>query len=616
MKQATDIFKYIKILLVVFVSYLTTLSFGHIFSLENTNSFYAGKYFGYNPGSVLLFAITLFLLLRFLNRSKSATEIFAVVGGILLATAIVCGAYVHYKNNIFISMGITILQLAMISAISALTIPLFSEVFCLLSKAREKLGKANAYRADRVCVQKEALFFFVSWAGIFIAFLPVFLCEWPGNFNVDAPYQLQNVIAGTYKTHHPLAHTLLMGKAYEFGCRIGNASAGYQIYTLIQMLILSSSFAYAGLYLYRKFTLKCIWIGVICWYALFPIHMIFAITSTKDVIFAAFFLYFLIFVIRLFSDEEKFKWFDYAGLVFSGTGALLFRNNMSYALILSGVVALLFIKGWKKKLLMPGLFIGIYLLATLLNHGMIQATNAYEGATYRESLSVPLQCLARVAAYKPEELEEITYQEICMYIEESQIAAYNPYNSDPIKNTANEELLKSNFGNFLKLFIKTGVKFPDEYIESFVTNTMGYWYPINQGYYVSTDIASYHMLIGMGAEIKKESKLPIGNEIFKWLFFEQNYRNLPLVGFFCRNAVYLWGIVGFLLFALAKGQKKVILPGIICLCYLLTCLAGPLAALRYIYCIIVSMPVLLGLLISPGEPKIGNANSEESRKTE
>lgn len=599
MRQAMKKINYFRLAVVAVVSYLTVLSFAHIFLLENTDSYYGGKYFGYNPGSVFLFVGTAWLLWRYLKREKNIQKAAAIPGGLLLAAAIVYGAYVHYKNNIFESVPLSLLQLGMTAAISALTIPLFSEFFVLVEKIKEWIVLRSGYRTEPVAVKKQVLFFLLSWVGIFAAFLPLFLCEWPGNFNVDAPYQLTNVITGDYKTHHPLAHTLLMGKAYEFGCSIGNAAAGYQIYTLIQMLVLSSAFAYAGLYLYRKFTIKSVWLVIVIWYALFPIHMVFAITSTKDVLFAAFFLYFIIFLIRCFVDGEKFKWFDYVGFLLGGTGALLYRNNMSYALIVAGILTLLIIKGWKKKIFGLGMFVGIYLLASLLNHAMIEATDAYEGGKYRESLSVPLQCLARVAAYRHSELDEATYQEICMYMEEEQIKAYNPYISDPVKNTANEVLLETNFVNFLKLFIKTGLQFPDEYVESILTNTMGFWYPLNQGRYVSADVATYHMTIGMGEEIVKESKLPIADEFFRWMFFHQNYRNLPLVGYLIRNAVYFWGVIAYLSWCITKRKRNVWVPGLFMFVYIMTCFAGPTAAIRYVYCIVVTMPVLLSLMLRP-----------------
>ena len=82
--------------------------------------------------------------------------------------------------------------------------------------------------------------------------MPVFLANWPGNFIYDAKYQLSEVVHNSYKTHHPLIHTWLMGTAYKLGVEWGNVSKGFQLYTLLQMLVLSSSFAYGLLYLRKR----------------------------------------------------------------------------------------------------------------------------------------------------------------------------------------------------------------------------------------------------------------------------------------------------------------------------------------------------------------------------
>ncbi|MBE5878620.1 MAG: hypothetical protein E7288_01420 [Lachnospiraceae bacterium] len=579
------------------LAYLVVLSYGRICLLEGAGSYYGGKYFGYNAGSVVMYIGAVVLQLRFWKSDNVRSKWTAVFGGVPLAAAVVYGAYAHFVNNIFISFRTSLLQLGMIAAFSTVAIPLFHEFFGLMDLIAKKISAREGLRKEPLPAGKKVRFFLISWLAVFLAFMPLFLCEWPGNFNVDAPYQLLNVITGDYKTHHPLAHTLLMGTAYKFGCSIGNAAMGYQIYTLIQMLVLSSSFAYAGLYLYGKFKTKTVWLPILLWYALFPMHMVFAITSTKDVLFAAFFVYFTVFVIRFFTDGVRFRWFDYVGFILSGTGALLYRNNMSYALILAGVFVVLLIKGGKKKLLAAGLIIAIYLSANLCNGIMVSATNAYEGGKYRETLSIPLQCLARVADYRRDELDDGLYEEICMYMEPDKIDAYNPYVSDAVKNTANEELLRTNLFNFLKLFVKVGIQFPDEYLESVITNTFGYWYPLPQGFYVSADVATYHTLIGMGEEIEKQSKLPFGTEAFQWMFWAQNYRNLPLVGFFFRNAIYFWGLVAYMLWCLKQQRRELWAPGIFAFVYFASCFAGPMAALRYIYCIVAVMPLLLGLML-------------------
>lgn len=575
-------------------AYLCILALAKVISLHGDGVvFWGGQYFGYNMWSVILFGVTIWLSNRFIKRGGRRQSVFSCVGGFIVSIAIVYGAYVHYVNDIYRSVGETFLQIGMIFSLLMITAPLISELFVFLDKAQEW------YHAKGLAdVQHPRIYFGVTWAIIFVCYIPLFLATWPGNFIYDAKYQLQNVIEGYYFTHHPLIHTLMLGKAYEFGQSIGDVSSGVQLYTLAQMLVLTSSFAYCLLYMYKKRVPRCIRVCVLLWFALFPMHALFAITATKDVLCAAFFLYFMIFLVRFVWDKETFRWYSYVGMVISGVLLSLFRNNALYAVLVTGILLILFIKGWKNKGKLLGMFVCILLLAKLANQGMIAYTNATTNDTYRESLSVPLQCLARVVAYRGDELAPELYEEICAYMPEYTIVTYNPYISDYVKNSANEQLLEDNFVNFIKLWVKVGLQFPDEYIESIVTNTMGYWYPLNQGIYVSMDISLYHTLIGMGDEIEKRCYCRWAETLYNRLFWTNDYHYVPLLGYAFRSTPYVWILLLYMLWSLYKKDKARLQVGLLPLMYFATCLLGPMVALRYIYNIIVCVPLLVYVVLA------------------
>ena len=581
---------------VVVLSYLCVLSFARINSLTNQVNFYGGTYFGYNLGSIAILALTIFVLNRYILMENLRQKVVSSIGGVVLGFAIVYGAYAHFDNNIFISVHESLLQIACAFGLSVLTTPLMNELFWLIEKAQAWFVK-DAIRQETLSVRKNARFFLLCWLGIFMAFVPIFLNEWPSNFIFDASYQIENVVTGWHFTHHPLAHTLLMGAAYNWGRSIGHIEVGFQLYTIAQMLILSSAMAYTVLYIYKKCVKRCVWICALLWFALFPLNMMFAITATKDVLFAAFFLYFMVFIIRYYVDKEAFRWYSYMGMIASGMLALLYRNNMKHTLILVGIFSVLWVKGRRKKLISSGVFLAIYILAEIVNSGLVHAVNAQENVdVYRESMSVPLQCMARVASYRGDELDKSLYEEICLYIPEEKISGYNPYIADGIKNHANEQLMKTNTFNFFKLFIKVGLQYPDEYFESIITNTMGYWYPLEQGDYVSSHIALYHTLLGVGDQIVKYDFWP-GGKVFNYLFWAMNYRQVPVLAYLCRNAVYIWIYVFYLLWCILKKRKSGCIPAVWGLVYILTCFAGPMAALRYIYCLVVMFPLMLFLFV-------------------
>ena len=583
-------------------AYLAVLSIAKIFSLNsNISNYFTGLYWGYNVGAVFVFLTGAYILCRLLTNTDKRLKVVSVIGGLLLAMCCVYGAYAHYMNDIFISAGEGILQIFLIIGISFLTIPLSAELFGLLEKGEKWFSKKKSETDMSVPAKKPGIYFLCVWAIIFISYIPLFLTNWPGNFVFDAKYQLSNVLTESYSTHHPLLHTWLMGAAYKLGMRWGNVSAGFQFYTLLQMLVLSGAFAYTLWYLYKKKVYRGIRIAVLLWFALFPMHPLFAISATKDVLCAAFFLISVIYYIRWFYDKESFKWYSYLGMIVSSVLLALFRNNALYAVLIFAVICLCIVKGWKEKGKVLLVFAAIYLLSDWSGAALVKALNAYEPDTYRETMSVPLQGLARVASYRGDELSDELYNEICNYIREEDIASYNPYLSDPIKNQANEALLKENTVDFLKLWIKVGLQFPDEYFESLVTNTMGYWYPLNQGGYVTMDVSLYHTLIEIGEEIQKEDYCPIAGEIYNPLFYEGNYKYVPILGYLFRMAIYVWFFIYAFLWSVYKKDRKGILLLCLPLAYLLSCMAGPTAALRYIYSMIVCIPIFIYMLINSQE---------------
>ena len=272
---------------------------------------------------------------------KEQTPDCIAASGFLMAVAIVYGAYAHFVNDIFQSAQVVWLQLAVMAGLATVTIPVSEEIFLLFDKL-------NQYGERKCECGTKKRYFFIVWFLIFVAYLPIFLWSWPGNFVYDAPFQMAEVVWDGYNTHHPLLHTLLMGAAYKFGVSLGDASTGFQFYTLLQMLVLSAAFAYCAHYLYRRGVPRVYRVCVVLWFALFPMHAMFSISATKDVMFAAFFLWFLILVVRLLFDREQFRWYTYAGLVFSGVLSCLMRHNTVYAIVAGTVVIFIFVKIVKK----------------------------------------------------------------------------------------------------------------------------------------------------------------------------------------------------------------------------------------------------------------------------
>ena len=601
MKRNHETVKLLRKLISLFCGICFVFSLNHIFSFfQLQGAFYGVGQFGFNIWSPLGWLAGMWLFSRMLQRTDRRLHCSSAVCGLLMAAAIVYGTYDHFVNDIFQSIQVIFLQFAVIAGISMGTIPVSEEILL-------QFDRLNQYGQRKCNVKITKWYFFIVWLLIFAAYLPIFLWWWPGNFVYDYPFQMIEVLENQYLTHHPLLHTLLMGAFYKFGLALGDVSTGMQFFTLLQMLILSASFSYCAYYLYKRGVPRAYRVGAVLFFALFPMHAMFSITSTKDVMFAAFFLWFIIFVVRLLFDKEKFRWYTYAGFFLSGVLCCLMRNNALYAIAAGAVLILLLAKRKRKmKLYGAGLLAGLCLLAWLANAALITATHARTDDRYRETFCMALQCLARVAYYRYNDISETDYNEICAYIPEENIQTYNPYLADMVKSDANEELIKENLPNFLKLYVKMGLKFPDEYIEAWAANTMGYWYPLDRGQYVSGAIEFYHKLIWLGPEVVKREYCSWPELIYKPLYQDLN---VPAVGYLHRPEFWIWFLTYFLFWSVYRKRKDAGLTGVIPLMYLGTCYLGPVAILRYVYCLVVITP-LIGYVVMQSTEESAERSAE------
>ncbi len=548
--------------------------------------------------SIILLGIVPKLLYVFWEGKDNQRKKISYIGGSLFSFAYVTGMYLHYKNHLPERISGWLYLLFIIVGIVILVVPIMDRILAFLERVASWYQKK---KQDTIVKMRPTIFLLLTWLLIFLCWMPMFLLNWPGNFIFDAPYQLYEVITETYRLHHPLLHTWLMGVFYRYGVSIGNVSLGYSFYTILQMLILSFAGARTITYLYKRKTPRVIWILSLLFYAFVPVNSIFSITATKDVLFAAFFLLFTIGIFAWFFDHKSFRPIAWIGWSVSGIFCLLLRNNAFFALVAIAPFFVIFTKEKKRKVMMASALLIIVGSTVLLTLGMKTSLHAYANDARKEALSVPIQQLARVASYREDDLDASLYQKIVQYIREEDLKNYNPYLSDPVKNNANEELFKSNFVDFLSLYLKVGAHFPGEYVASFMTNTLGFWYPGETEFQIAQEISTYHMLIGIGDEIEKHSFLPFLDSIHNELFSKANYRTIPILRQFFLPALYFWLILLAILFMTFKKKKKNIIVLGFMITYFLTLFLGPFVSLRYLYAIVVCLPFLMLTILDDRE---------------
>ena len=321
-------------------------------------------------------------------------------------------------------------------------------------------------------------YFLKCWSLILLAWIPVWIATYPGIYGYDSIYQVMDYAKGTINTHHPWIHTYILGFCiYTVGNYLGNIKYGMAIYCVGQMVILSGCFAFI-MALLRKIPIPGYLEMIILAYFMFmPTNPLMAISSTKDIPFAAFFIILwgccIVFAKNGGIGSLRGWMIAFVMIVL----CFIFRNNGIYVVIgtlLSGIILF----KWKNKfkflilLIISTLAFGLY-TGPLRNWAGVEK----EPNGIREAMSIPCVQLSRVATYnKKVTTEEI--KEIKKYI-----PAYYTYSknqqgiSDIMKNSFNYKLFMKKPGEFALLWGKLGLKYPVTYFDAAARLSIGLWYP-------------------------------------------------------------------------------------------------------------------------------------------
>lgn len=466
---------------------------------------------------------------------------------------------------------------------------------------------------------------------IFLCWLPVFLAYYPSVFSYDAEGQLYQVLAADYSTHHPLLHTLFLGAFFRLGIARGSVSAGMAVHSVVQMALMACAFGWAVSLLYQRRVSGRVRAALLLFFAVFPANSVLALSTTKDVLFAALVLVYTLWLYRVVCSQssgsgrntahrqsQKVGGKEMAACVFWTVLMLLFRNNAVYAFVVSAPVVYLGLGGGtqggkarKRSTWSGGAVRRSYLymtIITLVLYGICAfslkaVTHAHNGSP-REMLSVPLQQMARTRVKAEEKINPSMRQELEKYIPSEWVfAAYNPHLADPVKNRA---VIHDDPAGLIRTWIRLGLAHPAIYIDAFLDNSLGLWYLWDTSHaeiygigtesgfgYLSTD----NRVMPAGFEVEEHSLLPELRGFMERIVSDNAYRKIPLIRLLFAPALYGWLLYLYIVTAFYRKRYREALPVVFLVAYGLTLLLSPTVLVRYIYPMMVTIPVILPCLM-------------------
>ena len=461
-----------------------------------------------------------------------------------------------------------------------------------LSTKHLKIGKLELLTDSKTS-------FFVNMFLIFIAWIPYFLRYYPGLLTADSCAQVAQAIGLTELTnHHPILHTGIISIFVNLGRGLfNNINTGVAMYTLFQMIAMSAMFSIVLKYMSKRNTPLVLRIITLLYYMFYPINALFGITMWKDILFAGIIPIYILYTMEFVFNTEKFLE-NKKTIVFYIIISILvmfLRNNGLYVVVLTLpflIVALR--KHWKEVIVISCLILVMYFsLKTIV----FNVLNIKEGSV-GEMLSIPLQQIARVKKYHKEELSNEQLQEInqffnCDNIEEK----YNPILSDPVKAELNNQYFEENKGEFIKLWLGLLRNYFKDYVESFISNSYGYYYPEATHWVANRTMEPNSMGIEQTPIIESGLVSKINSVIER--------RDIPVISMFFSIGMAFWLIVISFGYEIYKKQYKSIVTYIIIFILWLTIVASPVfCEYRYAYPMFTALPLYISLNFVKKDNKI------------
>ena len=556
-----------------------------------------------NPLTVVLFLCAFLGERRFGKRSSLKEALFS------LPVSMACGGLITYlaaqnaaaafESGLFkllvgviIFIGIFFLAELIIKAVKRT-----GRVTDEKSRKKEAPGEV-AQRSLLGISEKET--FLMTFALCILCYLPYFLYEYPGIMTADSLVQYEQVIGlRPCSNHHPVIHTLCIACFYRIGYFLtGDINKSIAFYTAFQMIFMACCAGRVTAFvrkisknITRKYSEVLPFLSA-AFFAFVPFNVVFAVTIWKDVPFAGITMLLVLTVCDMLTDYEReggkcllqkrtLLKFVVLGILFC-----LFRSNALYGFILS---APFIVFSFRKKLFAVGGSVAAVIILSLILKGPVMDIFNIEQADFVESLSVPLQQVARVLV-NDREIPDDDMGLIDEVIDRTYIhELYAPDFADNIKElvrAGHPEVLEQNKAVYLGLWTRLLVRYPADYIAAWFDLVGGYIYPD-----VSYEVGNIDGI--MGNDLGLCATPLIGGRILikaKEIFIKLG-SFMPLYGLLWSAGTYTWILLIYVSYMAANNRRWAVAAAYPLSLIATLCVAAPLADFRYAYGAVTTMPI-------------------------
>ena len=450
----------------------------------------------------------------------------------------------------------------------------------------------------------------VTFVFLILCWIPVLLAVYPGFFVYDAQDEFLQVASRNFTTHHPLVHVLMLGGII---CAVHKITDSYNLgiacYILVQMFVVAGSFTCLLAWLRKKKVSKAVRLISLLYFAFFPVIVMFTLCSAKDALFTAALLLLLMTMLEMGIAEDAF-FSSKVGMLFfviSAVVMLLFRKNGIYAFALMAPVLLLYHKKYRKKM---GILLIVVFAAYFLVNGTLTIACSARSEENQEILTIPIQQLARTYKFNKEVFDAEDIAALHEILPEEALRLYNPKLSDPVKCQFQNQAFAADKSKYIKLWMKVGLRKPLSYINAWLVNSYGFWYPdtiidVYSGNTVFTFTYKDSSYFGYEVELPgiRDSKIPWLDEQYRKLSLELEQEKIPILSMLYSPGGLFWCFLFMFSYLFYRKKYHILVPYLLVLLVWLTVLLGPTYLPRYVLIFWFGLPLFAAVTLE--EEKFG-----------
>lgn len=434
--------------------------------------------------------------------------------------------------------------------------------------------------------------FLISFLVILICYLPYLIIFFPGiitNDSLTGLYMLLKIIP--ISDSHTILYLIFTYIPFKIGSLLfNNINISVGLISFTQILVMALTFAYVIKFLKKRNIPNVVLIIILLFYGLLPINGFYSITLWKDIIFSCSVVLLTIECIKLIERKENITINNSYMFIIASLLVVFTRNNAIYMYILLSIVSLfVFKKNLKVIIIMIVAVFSCYIIVK----GPVFNILKIDKSSSAEYIAIPLQQVGRMA-YKNVKFTKEEKELIDKVIPLEDLKnSYNPEIVDPIKfnKKYNSKVYENNKLEYFKLWINLCIKHPNIATESYLTSTLGYWYP-GVKYWVTTakiddNIIGVHTYSIVPNSFRNKFKKIIDNE-------------MPFFGYFnCIGFYFFLIIIALYITFKKKGKRLLYIYTPVIGIWLTLLLATPVfAEFRYAYSALLCLPIYIGLLFS------------------